>query len=131
MKEKIIINRELNSSSAAIIWNLISTDVGMSRWLADDVRHDGETITFLWGEVWRHHEIRKANIVSKSIQKHIRLVWEDEEDEEAYVEIQMERSTITNDYVLTVTDFAYPDEVESLRAIWQENFTRLRQTSGV
>lgn len=131
MKEKIIINRELNSSSASIIWNLISTDIGMSRWLADEVKQEGETITFLWGETWRHHEIRKAQVASKVNHQHIRLVWEDEEDENAYMEIQMEKSIVTNDYVLTITDFAYPEDTESLKAIWQENLTRLRLTSGV
>jgi len=43
----------------------------------------------------------------------------------------MDKSHSTNDYVLTITDFAWDDEVDSLRTIWNDNLARLRNTSGI
>lgn len=131
VKERINIDHELKSNSATIIWNLISTDAGLSRWLADEVKQEGDVITFLWGETWRHHEIRKARVMEKITNQYIRMVWEDEEDENAYMELKMEKSVITNDYILTITDYASPEDVESIKAIWSDNLTRLRQSSGL
>ena len=37
-KKRLNIERELLSSSSSIIWNLISTPEGLSRWIADDVK---------------------------------------------------------------------------------------------
>ncbi|WP_262502591.1 START-like domain-containing protein [Hoylesella shahii] len=59
-KQRLCIERELMSNSAQIIWDLISTDSGLARWVADSVTQDGEQLTFVWGELWSHHEVRKA-----------------------------------------------------------------------
>lgn len=54
--QKISIDRELNSTSAAIIWNMVSTPEGMTRWLADSVTQNGDSLTFTWGSPYDHHE---------------------------------------------------------------------------
>ena len=43
----------------------------------------------------------------------------------------IERSDITGDYILVVTDFALPEDEESLRDIWQQNFEQLHQSTGL
>ena len=130
-KQRLCIERELISSSAPIIWDLISTDAGLSRWMADSVTQEGEQLTFVWGELWSHHEVRTATIVEKIKNEYIRISWDDEEGPDNFFKLRMDKSHITNDYVLTITDFAWDDEVDSLRTIWNDNLARLRNTSGI
>ena len=123
-KQRLCIERELMSNSAQIIWDLISTDSGLARWVADSVTQDGEQLTFVWGELWSHHEVRKGTIVEK-------ISWDDEDGPDNFFELRMDKSHITNDYVLTITDFAWEDEVDSLKTIWNDNLARLRNSSGI
>jgi hypothetical protein len=60
---------------------------------------------------------------------HFRWAWED--DSSYYVELRMERSDITNDYILTITDFTESDDEEWLNAVWDNNFERLHHATGL
>ncbi len=130
-KQKLNIERVLHSSSQGIIWNFISSPEGMTRWLADKVEGAGGELTFTWGDLWRHHEIRKARIVKQSKNNYIRFRWEDEEDPNAYVELRIEKNELTNDYILLITDFAYEDDIESLQDLWEDNLERLHRNTGI
>ena len=79
-KQRLCIEHELTSNSTAIIWDLISTDSGLARWMADSVTQEGEQLTFVWGELWSHHEVRTATIVEKVKNQYIKVTWDDEMD---------------------------------------------------
>ena len=130
-KQIVTLEYELNTRSSSIIWHLISTIDGLSSWLADNVEQNGDTITFTWGEVWTHHEIRSANIIRFEKNKHIRFKWNDDEDEEDYWEMKIGQSKETDDYMLLITDFADNDDVEGIMDIWNNNMDRLRRASGI
>lgn len=126
--QKLEIEQALKSKAPAIIWNLISTADGMTRWLADTVTQEGDMLTFHWGHEWDHNEQRTAHITYKKKQHAIRFVWMDETAPEFYVELKMQRSDITNDFVLSITDFAEDGDMEWLQSIWERNFKRLERT---
>ena len=128
-KKKVVYERELNSRSAKIIWTLISKPEGLAKWIADNVERNDEMLEFTWGVPWRHHEKRTAKIVEESPMSHFRWAWED--DTENFVELRMERSDITNDYILTITDFTDEDDEEWLNAVWDKNFDRLHHATGL
>ena len=130
-KQKIIIEHELRSNSQPIIWQLISTPEGLARWIADDVQQDGDTITFTWGEVWKHHETRKAAIIEIERNHRFKIKWADETDEDAYLELRMEHINITYDYILSITDYALEEDVDTLYDLWDDNLNRLRHSSGL
>ncbi len=130
-KVQITIENILNSTSPKIIWGIISTEGGLKKWLADDVTIDGDVFTFTWGETWSHHEIRKARILEMVKNSHIRLRWEDETDMDAYLELRMNRNEITDDYILHITDFALPEDVESMYNLWDQNLHQLHLSSGL
>jgi len=129
-KKAIHIERELHSNSPAIIWSLISTAAGLEKWIADSVNESEDELTFTWGSPWSHHETRKAKVTQKKKNDLIRLHWEDDDDD-VYWEMRMEKSEITNDYILCVTDFAPSDDVDSLYDIWEQNFAVLHRSSGL
>ncbi len=130
-KQRIHIEHELKSNSPTIIWQLIGTPEGLARWIADEVTLDGTTLTLTWGETWRHHEIRKAEITNLAKQSYLRLHWHDDPDPEAYLELRMEYNELTDDYMLLITDFATEDDVDSLHDLWDDNLERLHQSSGL
>lgn len=132
MKKQILqLERELNCNSENIIWGLISTEGGLSKWMADNVRETETQIAFTWGEEWRDHVTHVADIIQKERNHLLRLRWEDETDADAFLEFRMEKNDITNDYILHVTDFALFEDLESLRGLWEQNFEQLRRVSGL
>ena len=132
MKKQLIhIEHELKSNSPSIIWQLIGTPGGLARWIADEVTLDGTTLTLIWGETWRHHEIRKAEITKQVKQSYLRMHWHDDPDPEAYLELRMEYNELTDDYMLLITDFAFEDDLDSIRDLWDDNLERLHQSSGL
>ena len=90
-----------------------------------------DTLTFIWGELWRHHEIKEAKILEKIKNSYIRFKWKDDDDESSYTEIRMVRNDVTNDYILVITDFTDDDDHEQLEAIWSDNLVRLHHSSGL
>lgn len=47
-KNKITVEHLLNSTSKNIIWQLIGTDSGLQKWIADSVTLDGDQLTCTW-----------------------------------------------------------------------------------
>jgi len=130
-KQRVEISYSLKSTSPNIIWSLIGTADGLSRWVADEVVADDSELVFTWGNTWSHHEIRRATIVKSEKNSRIRFKWEDEEDDEAYVELKMEKDQLSNDYMLHITDFSEPEDTAALHAIWDDNMEKLHQSSGL
>ena len=130
-KEQIEIEHNLRSTSPNIIWRIISTESGLSKWIADDVKSEKGQLVFTWGDEWRHHEKRCADKLESVYHSHIRLRWADETDPDAYLELRMVHNEMTGDYSLQVTDFALPEDLDSLYDIWDQNFEQLRLSTGL
>ena len=130
-KQKIIIERELRANSEAIIWELISTADGMARWIADDVQLLGNNLEFTWGQLWSHHEIRTAAILEKKKNKFIRFRWIDETEEYAFIELRILKTDLTDDFILSIIDFALPEDVDQLRELWEDDLDRLHRSTGM
>ncbi len=127
---RIEIEHPLNSTSRNIVWQLIGTADGLSRWIADRVTLKGSTLTFEWGDEWRHHESRSATLLHLDRFGRIRWHWDDDADD-TYVEIRMERGTLSDEYTLHITDFTPADDSDWLYSAWDHNFDNLRLKSGV
>ena len=72
-----------------------------------------------------------ATIAKKVKYHYIRLKWTDEEDPNAFLELRMEKSSISDNYVLFITDFAEPDDIDTMEDLWADNLDRLHQFSGL
>ena len=130
MSRKIELEYELKTRSGSAVWTLISTPIGMMKWLADEVTLEGETATFVWGDPLREHDTHTATVIEMVKNSHIRLHW-DSSDSDAYWEIRMFHSEIAGNDHLAVTDFTEDDEPEDLVRIWDQNIDRLHRITGV
>ncbi|MFZ1236914.1 MAG: START-like domain-containing protein [Prevotella sp.] len=130
-KQQITIERGLKSNSPNIIWSQISKVDRLEQWMADSILEQDGLLVFTWGNGYRNKETRSAKIIKVVKHKLIRFQWLDEEDPEAYFEFKMEKSDITDDYILVITDFAAPDDIDTLKSLWNDDLDRLRLSSGL
>jgi len=130
-KEQIQIEHSLNSTSPGIIWGTISTEGGLSRWIADEVKEKKGKFYFTWGDEYSRQEKRSATTLERVRHSHLRMQWDDETDPEAYLELRMIRTEVTGGYILLITDYALPEDVESLYDIWDQNLEQLRMATGL
>ena len=130
-KKKVYIEHVLNSSSKNLIWSLISTASGLERWMADEVTEKNGELTFRWGETWTHHDIHTAYIIDKVKETSMRFKWDTDDDPDSYVELGMVKSVLTGYYTLSITDFAYEEDVESMEDLWAEDLERLHRSTGL
>ena len=126
-KEKIHLEYLLNATSKNILWGAISTPTGLENWFADKVVSDDKNVEFHWGKT----EHRLAEIVAIRSFSFIRFRWQDDADGRDYFEMKMNYNELTGDYVLEIIDFAYPDETDDMRELWESQVAKLRRTCGV
>ena len=70
-------------------------------------------------------------MLEKKEREYIRLRWSEDEYLDTYLELRMEKSDITNDYILVVTDYAPDGDTDTLADIWDANFETLRRSTGL
>ena len=132
-KQKIDIEYPLAIKSPALIWEQISSAHGLERWFADHVSEEDGVFTFTWGEPWTEQDVRQAHVVEAVKFDHIRLKWdyEDDEDDESYWEMRIEKSDLTHNLNLMITDFADDDDADGLNILWESCLDRLHRASGL
>ena len=92
---RIDIEYPLTAKSPNIIWDLISSAHGLERWMADHVDEADGVFTFTWGEPWTEQDVHTAQLIEYVKYDHIRLKWDEDEDEDTYLEMRIEKSDLT------------------------------------
>ena len=97
------------------------------QWFADyvDLDPNGEVFTFSW-----NGEEQIAEVLVYEEEEFIKLRWDDEEDDKAFFEYRIRVTDITKETILTVTDFAYKDEIESSKELWKSQLNDLAKALG-
>ena len=116
----------LNGNSLTNIWNSISTEGGLRKWFADDVRKVSDNVfRCSWQKEWQDAEIK-----SVKYNESIRFRWIDE-PERPFFELKIEKDEITNTLSLIITDFATAEEIEYEKMLWDKHIEELRRNIGV
>ncbi|MFT6981467.1 MAG: hypothetical protein ACJAUD_000230 [Crocinitomicaceae bacterium] len=117
----------LLKTSIKVLDNMLSTPSGLSEWFADDVNIKDDVYTFLWdgGE-------EEARLLTKKANTKVKFRWiEDEEnDSEAYFELRYEVDPMTKAVILSITDFAEPDELDESSRFWDQQIGELKRILG-
>ena len=125
-REKIHLEYPLSATSKNILWAAISTPTGLEDWFADKVVSDEKNVVFHWGKT----EEREAEIIAIRAFSFIRFHWLDDDNERDYFELKMNYNELTGDFVLEITDFTEPDEMEDMEDLWESQVAKLRRTCG-
>jgi uncharacterized protein YndB with AHSA1/START domain len=115
------------NSSPQLLYQYISTPSGLSEWFADNVNSRGEFFTFIWND---SEEVARQS--SKKSGEKIKFRWIDEnkKDTEYYFELRIIEDEITKDVSLVVVDFAFADEVEEAKLLWENQISDLKHVIG-
>ena len=129
-KQRLELEYPLKGRKPDLLWQLMSTDHGLERWLADEVKEENGVMSLTWGSPYGEHHTLHANIVTREKNNRIRFQWVDEVESEAYWEMRIGKSELTEELCLCVTDYALEDDLEDLEGLWDGNLERLHQSSG-
>ena len=126
-KEKVKMEYMLKAGSGNIIWSIISTPSGLETWFADKVTAKDKKFTFQWGQT----EVREAEMINCRSNSFIRFHWLDDEERKSFFELRIVYNELTEDLTLEVTDWAYPDEMDDVRDLWDSEIEKLKRVSGL
>lgn len=129
-KQRLNLEYPLSARKPDLLWQLLSTDHGLERWLADHVEEDNGVMRLTWGDLYGEHHTLSANIMERQKNSHIKLQWVDEDDPDAYWEMRIGQSELTEELCLCVVDYAPAEDIEDLHELWDDNLDRLHQSSG-
>lgn len=111
-------------SSPAILFNFLTASSSLAQWFCDTCDVNGDVYTFGWDGY------EENAILEDSEEDHyVRYSWEDGADGETF-EFEIYKSEISNDTVLTITDFAEEDEIEDQKLLWESQIESLSKRIG-
>ncbi|HSC53123.1 MAG TPA: START-like domain-containing protein [Phnomibacter sp.] len=109
--------------SPAILFEFLSTSTGLQEWFADQVDDKDNLWQFSW-----NGNIDKAEVVEKEQDKFIKFHWLHTGTDE-FFEFRIEKTEVSNQTILVITDFAEKNEVKDQSQLWdyqvKELFHRL------
>lgn len=125
-KKKFNIEYPLKNASINVLWNSISTPLGLSEWFADGVTVNDTEYTFTWDQNYQ-----SAFYLDSKQPEYVRFRWEEDEGTDYFFEMKIERLQVTGELTLVVTDFAATDDKEDLILLWDKAIEVLKRKTGI
>lgn len=123
--ERVQIDLEfLFRASPTILYKFITTPSCLIRWFCDNVDIQGDTYSFEWSG---SEEV--AELIDDIEDERVRFEW-DLADAGEYLEFRMDKSPVTGETILTITDFCDADEVDDQKQLWETQIAQLRTETG-
>ena len=115
------------NSSPQLLYQYISTPSGLQEWFADNVNSRGEFFTFIWDDVEEN-----ARLASKKTGEKVKFKWVDEnkKDTDYYFELRILEDEITKDVSLMVVDYAFENEIDESKLLWENQISDLKHVIG-
>ena len=113
-------------ASPAIVYKFLSTPGCLIRWFCDEVDIQGTQFTYSWDG---SEEV--ANVIEDIEAELLRFRWDHAETDEEYLEYALQKSPVTGETILEITDFCDEDEVEEQKQLWETQIQQLKRAMGV
>ena len=110
--------------SPAILYEFLSTPVGLQEWFADRVDQRDQTFYFNW-----NGSTDTAEVVEQFENEYIKYRW-DYYPADEFFEFRIEQSSITNETILRITDFADKNELRDQERLWNSQVSDLKHRIG-
>ena len=111
-------------SSPAILFRFITNPSCLSQWFADEVKVEDHHYTFVWNGYDEEAELSELEENKKAT-----FSWINNDNNE-YFSFEIEKSEVTGDTILLITDFANEDEIEDQKLLWENQITVLKRLVG-
>jgi hypothetical protein len=110
--------------SPGILYEFLSTPAGLQEWFADTVDERDGVFSFSWNGSEEY-----ANLVEKELDKSIKFHWTHSGKDE-YFEFRIDKSEVTNQTILIVTDFADKKDIKDQSQLWEYQVKELFHRLG-
>jgi uncharacterized protein YndB with AHSA1/START domain len=111
-------------ASPTILYKFLTSPACLVRWFCDTVDIQEDVYAFEWSG---SEEV--AILIDDIEEERLRFKWEEAADNE-YLEFRFDISPVTNETILSITDFCDEDEVEDQKKLWASQFDMLRRETG-
>ena len=110
--------------SPGILYEFLSTPAGLQEWFADNVDERDGVFSFSWNGTGEY-----ADVVEKELDKFIRFHWTHSGKDE-FFEFRIDKSEVTNQTILVVTDFADKKDIKDQSQLWEYQVKELFHRLG-
>jgi len=125
-RSEIKIEYQLKTASVNILWNSISSPLGLAEWFADGVTVKDTEFTFSWEQ-----NEQTAFLIQTKPNVSVRFQWEEDLNTEFYFELRIDVLEVTGELALIITDFADRNDKEDLILLWNKQIEVLRRKTGI
>jgi uncharacterized protein YndB with AHSA1/START domain len=114
MSKKVLYTLEYPvRSSPHILFDFLSSPSALQEWFADKVDDKGGLYTFSWNGA-----DEKAEVLERVENSHIKYRWLTSSKDE-YFEFRIDKSEITNQTILIISDFAEKKDIKDQSQLWE------------
>lgn len=110
--------------SPSILYEFLSTPVGLQEWFADKVDQRDDLFHFSW-----NGSVDTAELVEFVEDEYIVYRWDYYADDE-FFEFRIEQSPVTNETILKITDFADKSDLRDQERLWNSQVSDLKHRLG-
>jgi hypothetical protein len=110
--------------SPQILFEFISTPVGLQEWFADEVNQRENQYSFTWNGA-----IDQAELLEEFENEYVRFRWDYYKPNE-FFEFRIEQSPVTNETIFKITDFAEKNELKDAERLWNQQVNDLKHRIG-
>lgn len=110
--------------SPGILFDFLRTPAGLQEWFADKVDERDGQFSFSWSDTED-----KAVLVDSEEDKFVRFRW-DYMTKDEYFEWRIDKSEVTNQTILVISDFAEKKEIKDQSQLWEYQVKELFHRLG-
>lgn len=110
--------------SPGILYDFLITPAGLQEWFADKVDERDGVFSFNWNGTED-----KAELIDSEEDKFVRFRW-DYMTKDEYFEWRIDKSEVTNQTILVVSDFAEKKEIKDQSQLWEYQVKELFHRLG-
>ena len=110
--------------SPGILFDFLRTPAGLQEWFADKVDERDGQFSFSWNGTED-----KAELVDSEEDKFVRFRW-DYQNKDEYFEWRIDKSEVTNQTILVISDFAEKKEIKDQSQLWEYQVKELFHRLG-
>lgn len=108
--------------SPKVLFKLISTLEGLSRWYADRVIIRNGTFVFEW-----EGSVQTATLVESKENEYVRFCWADDFHKGHEMEFSISHEPVSGETALVISDYAEVDDLEVSQLWWTNQIDRLKR----
>ena len=110
--------------SPGILYEFLRTPAGIQEWFADKVDERDDQFSFSW-----NGSTDTAELIDSEEDKFVRFRW-DYMGKEEYFEWRIDKSEVTNQTILVISDFAEKKEIKDQSQLWEYQVKELFHRLG-